>query len=126
MSKELEALKEIENHKIKYDVNIKYDNGEETQRRFETIKDMFPNQFALIETALKNYEKQHQIDIDLLGTANKTNVQNQKKLKALDFIKETLPIDEEDFFFDKETNKYFFIGREVSKDRFDLLKEVLL
>ena len=57
MSKELEALEEIKNHKIKLDANIKYDNGNETQHRFETIKDMFPKQFAIIETALKEYEE---------------------------------------------------------------------
>ena len=57
MSKELEALEEIKNHKIKLDANIKYDNGNETQHRFETIKDMIPKQFAIIETALKEYEE---------------------------------------------------------------------
>ena len=41
----------------------------------------------IIENALKDYEKQHQIDVDLLGTAYKTNVQNQNKLKALEIIK---------------------------------------
>lgn len=56
MSKEFEALEEIKNHKIKVDVNIKYDNGDETQYRFETIKDMFPKEFAVIETALKEHE----------------------------------------------------------------------
>ena len=74
-----------------------------------------------IETALKDYERRLALakeykDINNVG----------KRLKAFEIIKETLPIDEQDFFYDEETNKYFFIGREVSKDRFDLLKEVLL
>lgn len=56
MSRELEALEEIKNHKIKLDASIKYDNGDETQYRFETIRDMFPKQFAIIETALKEHE----------------------------------------------------------------------
>ena len=63
MNKELEAFEEIKNHKIKLDVNIKYDNGNETQYRFETIKDMFPKQFAIIETAFKALEiiKEHKL-----------------------------------------------------------------
>lgn len=47
-------------------------------------------------------------------------------LKALEIIKETIPIKEEDFFYDEETDTYFFIGYEVSKNQYDLLKEVLL
>ena len=31
-------------------------------------------------------------------------------LKALEIIKETIPIKEEDFFYDEETDTYFFIG----------------
>lgn len=61
MSKELEALEEIQNHKIKLDANIKYNNGDETQYRFETIRDMFPKQFDIIETALKKLEKPKEI-----------------------------------------------------------------
>ena len=30
MSKELQALEEIQNYKIKFDANIKYENGNET------------------------------------------------------------------------------------------------
>lgn len=63
MNKELEALEEIQNHKIKFDTDIKYDNGDETQCRFETIRDMFPKQFSIIENALKALEiiKEHKL-----------------------------------------------------------------
>ena len=50
----------------------------------------------------------------------------EKELKALDVIRESIPIEEEDFFYDKETDTYFFIGNKVSKEQFYLLKEVLL
>ena len=66
MSRELEALEEIQNHKIKLDINIKYDNGDETQYRFETIRDMFPKQFAIIETALKALEIIKEKGLDIL------------------------------------------------------------
>ena len=53
MSKELEALNKIA-YSYGYDENIK-----------------------IIATALEDYEKQWQIDTDLLGAAYKTNIQNQ-------------------------------------------------
>ena len=37
-----------------------------------------------------------------------------------------LIVKEEDFFYDKETDTYFFIGYRVSKKQYDLVKEVLL
>ena len=93
MSKELEALEEIQNYKIKFDANIKYNNGDETQYRFETIRDMFPKQFAIIETALKKLEKPKEI----VGTTTVDKALEQflidscsevaKKLKALEIIK---------------------------------------
>ena len=34
-------------------------------------------------------------------------------------------LEEEDFFYDKETDTYFFVGYKVSKNQYDLLREVL-
>ncbi len=97
-SKELQALEEIKNHKIKLDVDIKYDNGDETQCRFETIKDMFPKQFAIIETALKEYEELYERHLKSLGELDQWKSswhlqkyeleQNDEKLKAFEIIKE--------------------------------------
>ncbi len=50
----------------------------------------------------------------------------EKQLKALEIIKESIPIEEEDFVYDEETDTYFFIGDKVSKEQFDLLREVML
>ena len=47
-------------------------------------------------------------------------------LKALEIIKETLSFEKEDFFYEKIYDTYFFIGNKVSKEKYDLLKEVLL
>ena len=126
MSKELEALEEIKNHKIKVDVNIKYDNGNETQHRFETIKDMFPKQFAIIETALKDHEKITGGDFHIEPI--NVHIENQKKIKALEIIKEK----EVDVFIflhsgDLETyNDIVEDNRKLTQEEYDLLKEVLL
>lgn len=62
-----------------------------------------------------------------LNPANKEKLHIiEKALKALEIIKDSIPIEEEDFFYDKETDTYFFIGHKVSKEQFYLLKEVLL
>lgn len=50
----------------------------------------------------------------------------EKELKTLEIIKEIMPIEKEDFFYDKETDTYFFIGYKVSKKQYDLLREVFL
>lgn len=52
--------------------------------------------------------------------------EQDKKLKALEIIKETLSIEEDDFYYDEESDKYFFVGSVINKDKYDLLKEVLL
>lgn len=144
MSKELEAIEEIKNHKIKLDVDIKYDNGNETQHRFETIKDMFPKQFAIIETALKRISELERENFELseqVGMYATYKCEDEKKLKAFEIIK------------DKEVNilwsycsfelncsseeqcenynrqwKYLPCKEEhyLTKVEFDLLKEVLL
>lgn len=87
MNKELEALEEIQNYKIKFDTDIKYDNGDETQYRFETIRDMFPKQFAIIETALKDHEKITSGDFHIEPI--NVHIENQKQIKEYEVIKQT-------------------------------------
>lgn len=114
MTKELEALERIRKIKI---------NG-----GFDTI-DYFPihkEDLDIIEAALK---KQDSIEITAIDIEqdNKELCKENKKLKrVLEIIKESIPIEEEDFFYDKETDTYFFIGNKVSKDQYSLLKEELL
>lgn len=101
--------------------------------------------FDIIETALKDYEKQHQTDIDLLGTAYKTNVQNEKKLKALEIIKKKR-VDMDFLFEEWEEENMDFLSEEreeenwefalenynmnheieLTQEEYDLLKEVFL
>lgn len=95
----------------------------------ERIKKWFPfkvneleyQNICIIETALKGHEKKTKLAKEYKDVNNVA-----KRLKALRIIKDTLPIDEEDFYYDDITDKYFFVGNEISKDKYDLLKEVLL
>lgn len=48
----------------------------------------------------------------------------QKKLQALEIMKIKLGIEKEDFFYD-DVLGYMFVGNVVSKEEFELLKEVL-
>ena len=131
MSKELQALEEIQNYKIKFDANIKYENGDETQHRFETIKDMFQKQFAIIETALKRIPELERENFELseqVGMYATYKCEDEKKLKALEIIKE------------KEVDVFIFLhsgyletyndmvedNRKLTQEEYDLLKEVLL
>ena len=50
----------------------------------------------------------------------------EKELKALEIMTKSLDIKEEDFFYDDKENVYYFIGSEIPKEEYDLLKEVLL
>ena len=50
----------------------------------------------------------------------------EKELKAVKIMIDELHITDIDFFYDDVENKYYFVGSEVSKDNFDLLKEVIL
>lgn len=58
MSKELEALERIGQFQNPRDFTLKTDNGENKEWHFETIKELFPNDFELIKSALKEKEKQ--------------------------------------------------------------------
>ena len=51
----------------------------------------------------------------------------EKELKALEIIKNIKGlIEDEDLFYDSEEDKYYFFSNEISKEEYDLLKEVLL
>ena len=50
----------------------------------------------------------------------------EKELAALQFLKKILPIIEYDFWYDEDTEKYYFMGAETTKENYDLLKEVIL
>ena len=49
----------------------------------------------------------------------------EKELKALGIIIKTLEIGKEDLFYDSEDDKYYFFSYEISKEKYDLLKEIL-
>lgn len=102
MSKELDALERIRSH------NYHEHNKKEC--------------LDIIETALK----EHELMKDIRITARFDLAQVNKEHKALEIIKESIPIEGEDFFYDSEFDTYLFIGHKVSKEQFDLLKEVLL
>ncbi len=90
--------------------------------------------FDIIETTLKQAQKDKKELEEIKNAINQGAMLSQwshdchheKELKVLEIIKETLPVKEEDFFYDKETDTYFFMGYKVSKEKYDLLKEVLL
>ena len=83
----------------------------ETIKNITIIKDYEENGLKRIVFASEVYEKQ----INNIETA----------LKALEIMKTKLGIEEEDFFYD-DVLGYMFIGNVVSKEEYDLLKEVLL
>ena len=50
----------------------------------------------------------------------------EKELKALEIIKNIEGfVDKEDFFYDDEEDKYYFFSYEITKEEYDLLKEVM-
>lgn len=138
MSKEIEALEEIQNYKIKFDVNIKYENADETEYRFETIRDMFPKQFDIIETALKKLDKPKEIvatttvDKALEQVLIDSCPEVAKKLKALDIIREkpqTLFLIKTGENYDDYLASALYIPYLADiylKEEYDLLKEVFL
>lgn len=82
---------------------------------FKIIKEMyeyFVKKYRDLEPKLMICEKE---DFD--------NV--EKSLKTLEIIKKCLDVDKEDFYYDEETNTYFFIGVKISKEEYELLKEAL-
>lgn len=63
--------------------------------------------------------------VEYVYTEKQINIISSE-LQAFELIKRLFEIDEEDFYFDEETGKYFFIGYEIKKEEYDFLKGVLL
>ena len=91
--------------------------------------DNMDEEISIIETALKENKTLKERIILNKASFNMAKQQYEKKLKALETLKNELGFDKQSFFVevDEEGNKkYYFEGREIDKDKFDLLKEVLL
>ena len=88
MNKELEALEYIENFNNKRFFNIKYDNGDQAHYEYQTIKDLFPKEFGLIETALKRLEEHDKL-------FKKYDINDNWLEPALYVIKNHFPMDTE-------------------------------
>lgn len=116
MSKELtplEALKEIKKHSGKEIVKSVWSDNNGYSKTI-TIDDLCD----IIKKYL-NENWQLQDEVEALKEILK---ENEKQLKALEIIKEIIPIEEENFCYDKETGTYFFGGYEIPKEKYDLLK----
>ena len=137
MSKELKAFRKICNNLNNYEFTDEYRENRN-----------------LIETALENYEKLTSKPVILYGRTHGhtqalidticknykevkiTNLEDEKKLKALEIIKEfirigfiTISFKEKQNFGEDETAYYVFVNgnqyRCKTKEEYDLLKEVL-
>lgn len=103
MSKELEALERIGQFKNPRYFSLKTDKSECKEWHFETIKELFPNDFDTIE----------------------------KSLKALEIIKEHISIYEESIIpLGKSEVWHIYLNMkgylDENHEEYDLLKEVLL
>ena len=103
----------------------------------------YDKNIEIIETALKNYEELTNKPVILYGRTHEksqalidticanykvvriVNLEDEKKLKALEEIKKVKGLIEEEDFCEYNGKYYFFAG-EVDKETYDLLKEVLL
>ena len=150
----LEKLQKIASFRVDKIYDIKFDNGDRKHYEYETIRDLFPEYFAEIETALKNYEEltskpiilyygrthgHTQALIDMVFKNYKevkiTNLEDEKKLKALKIIKEK-KVDVFGLICCIQLNEYTALETYnmkenchncfLTQEEFDLLKEVLL
>ena len=78
MNKELELLRIIENFNINYEVTVKYEEGPGKTYKYKTIKDMFSDEFEIIEAAIKENFKMKLVIIA-----------QEKEAKALRIIRDT-------------------------------------
>ncbi len=150
----LEKLQKIASFRVDKVYDIKFDNGDRKHYEYETIRDLFPEYFAEIETALKNYEEltskpiilyygrthgHTQALIDMVFKNFKevkiTNLEDETKLKALEIIKEKrVDVDylitciEQSINPLQFYNEYIkeFNGIELTQEEYDLLREKLL
>ena len=84
-----------------------------------------------IEKALIEQENTDKTINELFSDNGKviTTIEIKNKLKALKTLKDELGFDRQSFFVEideKGNKKHYFEGREIAKDKYDLLKEVLL
>lgn len=110
MTKELKALERIGNYQVVTD----YEKDE-----VKTIKELLPNSYEVVETALKrleNHEQNEDFNKDVLNYAFLNEQDKIKKLKALEIIKE----------IDKNALLQFISVCVKDQDKYDLLKEALL
>ena len=104
MSKGLEALKRMGEFHNERHFTLKTDNGDNMAWSFNTVKELFPNEFETIE----------------------------KELKSLEIIKEKVKIEFNDHYFGFANNYYIIVNNgvlnpiKVTKEEYDLLKEGLL
>lgn len=149
----LEALEKILNKFVEILLENKHEKATAVTITYLTnsLRVAFHNELDIIEKELKEAEKfksirfitvdelvsDHPLNIDQRFFVNKSPApltaesfhsaeEDENKIKALEIIKESLLIEENDFYYDEELDKYFFIGKVVSKEKYDLLKEVLL
>ena len=64
-------------------------------------------------------------DKEQFDTIEEELLESEKNKRIVDTLKEALQIDETDFFHDAVTDKYYFIGSEITKEKYDLLKEAV-
>ena len=135
MTKELKALEDIENFNNKRFFNIKYDNGDQAHYEYQTIKDLFPKEFGIIEAALKRLEEHDEIfkkydmkdlwlepALYVIKNHFPMDTETQlKKFKALENIKRKTNLTKTN---DGKKALVFVVLE--TEEEFDLLKEVLL
>ena len=134
MTKELKALEYIENFNNKRFFDITYDNGDQAHYEYQTIKDLFPKEFGLIEAALKRLEEHDEIfkkydmkdlwlepALYVIKNHFPMDIETQlKKFKALENIKRKTNLTKTN---DGKKALVFVVLE--TEEEFDLLKEVL-
>lgn len=127
MTKELEALNVL--YQISLNTNIHY---QKKNKDTDDYKGRIEYHKNIVETALKrleNHEQNEDFNKDVLNYAFLSEQDKIKKLKALETLKNELGFDRQSFFVEvdeKGNKKYYFEGREIAKEKYELLKEVLL
>lgn len=114
MNKELEVLRIIENFNINYEATVKYDEGPGKTYKYKTIKDMFSDEFALIEAAIKENFKMKLVIIA-----------QEKETKALEIIKKKKV--NVRFLISCKTLKEYndVISDHLTQEEYDIVKEIL-
>lgn len=133
--KELKSLERIENYQVVVDIE---------KDKTATIKELLPSSCGIIENALKRIpelEKEIADTHEAYTMAIEKHIKDEneyiqwvqeggydkKEVEAFQVIKEELKID---LFYDDKNNEYWIktphYVRTISKDKYDILKKVLL